>query len=126
MAIAVLAILKAGCVYVPFDPASPPARLRDDSYRRHHRHLDRRAFANTAADLIAQAPTALTHVYIGINADLFLASSLCGEANNISSLAYIIFTSGTLIPRHSPSSSNRCSIWRQFGYRELLYGKPVF
>ncbi|WP_370530076.1 AMP-binding protein, partial [Serratia sp. ME43] len=26
--IAMLAILKAGCVYVPFDPASPPARFQ--------------------------------------------------------------------------------------------------
>ncbi|MCP6570914.1 AMP-binding protein, partial [Klebsiella pneumoniae] len=71
MVIAVLAILKAGCVYVPFDPASPPARFQAMiRIAGITGILTDELFANTAADLIAQAPTALTNVDIGINEDL--------------------------------------------------------
>lgn len=39
---------------------------------------------------------------------------------------YITFTSFLQLIRHFYVSSILCAIWGQFGYRELLYGKPVF
>ena len=96
MVIAVLAILKAGCVYVPFDPASPPARFQAMiRIAGITGILTDELFANTAADLIAQAPTALTHVHIGINEDLSWPAVSVESRITSDSLAYIIFTSGT-------------------------------
>lgn len=109
MVIAMLAILKAGCVYVPFDPASPPARFQAMIRIAGITGIATDAlFADTAAALIAQAPTSLAHVHVAISEDLSWPSTPVESRITSDALAYIIFTSGTtgdpkaVAVRHKP------------------------
>jgi len=92
MVVALLATLKAGCAYVPLDPAHPPARLRKIL-----------AEANVAALIIDAASSA------NLGPDGVKAIHLTAEANAIGrfltgpvvvqrssdDLAYVIYTSGS-------------------------------
>ncbi|MEL5457949.1 AMP-binding protein, partial [Serratia ureilytica] len=83
-------------VYVPFDPASPPARFQAMIRIAGITGIATDAlFADTAAALIAQAPTSLAHVHVAISEDLSWPSTPVESRITSDALAYIIFTSGT-------------------------------
>ncbi|MBW7900226.1 MAG: amino acid adenylation domain-containing protein [Rhodocyclaceae bacterium] len=89
LAESILGIMKAGAVYLPVDPAYPPARqahmLADSGARR--------LLALTAADVDAAARAGLSPAALPLPADLPAASALPAVAPEHP--AYLIYTSGS-------------------------------
>ena len=88
LVIAQLAILKAGAVFVPIDPAYPESRQR-------HIFEDSKArllLSLTAANLVTEHPTI---ILTGFDYQSWSADALPCLQSTVDELAYIIYTSGT-------------------------------
>lgn len=92
MVVALLAVFKAGCAYVPFDPATPQARL---AYMLADAQI---ALLLTQRDLLARLPeTAVPLHFLDTERSHIATAPITNlpATNTPNSLAYVIYTSGT-------------------------------
>ncbi|MCB8977443.1 MAG: amino acid adenylation domain-containing protein [Ardenticatenaceae bacterium] len=92
MVVALLAVFKAGCAYVPFDPATPQARL---AYMLADAQI---GLLLTQADLLARVPeTAVPRLSLDTKHNQIATAPTTNPllTNQPHSLAYVIYTSGT-------------------------------
>ena len=92
MLVAMIAVLKAGCAYVPLDPSHPPARLR---YILEDARVSALITDQSAAEIAVSDATPVIH--LTRDAAAVAASSPEAPAASVSgdSLAYAIYTSGS-------------------------------
>ncbi|MEO0539237.1 MAG: amino acid adenylation domain-containing protein [Cyanobacteria bacterium P01_A01_bin.105] len=99
MVVALLAILKAGCAYVPLDPTYPTARLR---YIVEHAELSQ-VLCHNKTQAIAFGAEIETIKLAQLEADgstrtlphTFVTPSMPEPSNELDRLAYLIYTSGS-------------------------------
>jgi len=118
MVIALLAVLKTGCAYVPMDPGYPPERLafmQDDA---------RIAVLVTQQDLFSRLPHG-SPATVCVDHEALLISEYPETALSVvvsdEHLAYVIYTSGTtgrpkgVMVRHTGIVNNLLDLNRSFG-----------
>jgi len=90
--IAILAVLKAGCAYLPIDPELPPSRER---YMMSDAGLKLLLVGNSAAE--AEFPEAVTSVHFDAELSKLEGDQIDGVLPDVNSdaLAYVIYTSGS-------------------------------
>jgi amino acid adenylation domain-containing protein len=92
MVVAMIAVLKAGCAYVPLDPTHPPARLRyilDDA------RVSALITDQAATDISVSDATPTIHLIRDAAAISASAATAPTAPTSGDSLAYVIYTSGS-------------------------------
>lgn len=92
MLVAMIAVLKAGCAYVPLDPSHPPARLR---YILEDAHVSALITDQAAADISVSDRTPVIHLTRDAAAIAAAAAQAPAASTSGDSLAYAIYTSGS-------------------------------
>ncbi|HEV2268384.1 MAG TPA: amino acid adenylation domain-containing protein [Steroidobacteraceae bacterium] len=92
MLVAMIAVLKAGCAYVPLDPTHPPARLR---YILEDAHVAALITDQVAADIGISDATPVIHLTRDAAAVAASTAAAPAAATSGDSLAYAIYTSGS-------------------------------
>jgi amino acid adenylation domain-containing protein len=92
MLVAMIAVLKAGCAYVPLDPTHPPARLR---YILEDARVSALITDQTAADIAISDATPVVHLSRDAAAIAASPAAAPAAAASGDSLAYVIYTSGS-------------------------------